>query len=202
MAYRGGILSESCDPVKMRQILRLGAPLTDLSQLGKMRDADPLAIARVEHIEMLFQHQAFAEGVVWLPLCFCFDGSRLENITRSTRLFMLRVSFYMVRFVYEGKKSGLDKFPEMSKKKRTTLFTSQWSVRFMNTVLLLIFSRENYGDIALDRESSHPFETFFGFVRMDSNDVNTPDAMTNTIAHTDMVKESYRVLELEDLVPG
>jgi hypothetical protein len=37
---------------------------------------------------------------------------------------------------------------------------------------------------------------------MDSNDVNTPEQMTNTIAHTDMVKTCYRILDLEDHVPG
>jgi hypothetical protein len=37
---------------------------------------------------------------------------------------------------------------------------------------------------------------------MDSNDVNTPEQMTTTIAHTDIVKTCSHVLQLEDHVPG
>jgi hypothetical protein len=69
-------------------------------------------------------------------------------------------------------------------------------------VLILIFSIQFYECIALDRESTHPLENFFGFVRMDANDVNTAERMTASIVHTDVVKEALRVLELDEHVPG
>jgi hypothetical protein len=37
---------------------------------------------------------------------------------------------------------------------------------------------------------------------MDAHDINTPDEMTRTIAHIDIVKEVYRLFELEEVVPG
>jgi hypothetical protein len=202
LTFTLGEFSKSTDAAKMRRILRLGAPLTDLSQLGKMRDAYPLVITRVEHIARPFDKDATAEAVVWLPLCLCFNAIRLDNITRETRLFMLRVSFHLVKRIYGDKQSGADRNPETSKKKKITLFTSQWSVRFLDTVLLLIFSIENYPSLAIDRESTQPLENFFGFVRMDSHDINTSKQMTNTIAHTDLVKESNRILDVRQFVPG
>jgi hypothetical protein len=206
LTFSNGKFSKSTSLTIMREILKLGAPLTDLSQVGKMRDAYPLVITRVEHMNMLFQKGAVAEAVAWLPLSLCFNAIRLENITRETRTFMLRISFYMVWHLYERKRLKLDKNPQMSKKKKKTvkltIFTSQWSVRFLDTSLLLIFSIENYEFIALDRDSTHPLENFFGYVRMDCEDINTPEQMTTTIAHTDIVKEAMQALELRNRVPG
>jgi hypothetical protein len=54
--------------------------------------------------------------------------------------------------------------------------------------------------LALDRLSTHPEENFFGFVRWDSNDINTADQMLRTIAHTDLVTEARRNLGLEEEV--
>jgi hypothetical protein len=112
----------------------------------------------------------------------------------------------MVWHLYERKRLHLDKNPQMSRKKKKTvkltILTSQWSVRFLDTSLLIIFSIENYEFIALDRESTHPLENFFGYVRMDCEDINTPEQMTTTIAHTDIVKEAMQVLELRHRVPG
>jgi hypothetical protein len=88
------------------------------------------------------------------------------------------------------------------RKEKTTIFTSQWSILFLNMVLLLISSIENYESLALDRESTNPLENFFGYVRTDDHDINTPDEMTRTTAHIDIVKEVYRLLELEEVVPG
>jgi hypothetical protein len=76
----------------MCRIRDLGAPLADLRQVGKMRDAHPLVIARVEHLNKLFQNDAITEAVVWLPICLAFNAIRLDNLARTIRLFMLRVS--------------------------------------------------------------------------------------------------------------
>jgi hypothetical protein len=62
-------------------------------------------------------------------------------------------------------------------------------------VLLLLFSIENYISLAIDHRSTQPLENFFGFVRMDSHDINTWKEMTITISQADLVKESSRILE-------
>jgi hypothetical protein len=206
LTFSNGRWSKSTSLKLMRDILGLVAPLADLTQVGKMRDAYPLVISRVEHMNQLFQRGAFAEAVAWLPLSLCFNAIRLENITRGTRGFMLRVGWFIVWHLYERKRMKLDKNPEMSKKKRKTvkltIFPKGWSVRFLDTSLLITFSLDNYEFICLDRESTHPLENFFGFVRMDSDDINTGEHMTDTIAQTDIVKEAMGRLELTNKVQG
>jgi hypothetical protein len=71
-----------------------------------MRDVYPLVITRIEHMITLLQNNATAEAVARLPLSLCFNAVRLETITRETRLFMLHVSFFMVKNLYDAKKSG------------------------------------------------------------------------------------------------
>jgi hypothetical protein len=62
-----------------------------------MRDAYPRVIARVEHINKLFQNDAIADAVVWR-----------ENITRDTRVFVLRISWFLVWHVYEHKEDEIE----------------------------------------------------------------------------------------------
>jgi hypothetical protein len=80
-----GRFNKSSDRNKMRRLLRLGAPLTDLSPVGKMRDVYPLVITRIEHMSTLLLNDATAEAVVWLPLSFCSNafGSRPLRVKRG-----------------------------------------------------------------------------------------------------------------------
>jgi hypothetical protein len=123
----------------------------------------------------------------------------LETITRETRIDLLRTAFFLVWKLYELRIHGIDKNPEKtSKGGKRTIFTSEWVVRFLNTVLLFLFSLNNYTHLALDRLSIHPLKNFFGFVRWDANNLNTANEMTGTIAHTHILQEADRALELEE----
>jgi hypothetical protein len=64
------------------------------------------------------------------------------------------------------------------------------------------FSIENYESLALYRESTHPLENFFGYVRMDARDINAHDEITLTIAYIDIIKEASRLLELDEAIPS
>jgi hypothetical protein len=169
-----------------------------------MRDAYPLVISRVENINKLFENDAIMEGLVWLPVCLVFNAIRLDTIGRATRLFMLRVSWFMFWDLYDRKKRKVDKNPPTGRIKghKLTVFTSQWSIHFFDTGLLLILSIETYECIALDRERTHPLQNFFGHMRKDSNDVNTPARMKAVIAHTEIVTQALIDLELDQTIPG
>jgi hypothetical protein len=191
--------STTIDHEKMLDILGRGPAFTDLTPLGKMRDAYPLAMMRLENMVALIEHDAIAEAVAMLPLSLTLNAVRLETIPPITRTLLLRTSFYLVRKLYELKQSGVDTNPETTnaeKNHRITIFLSPWSQRFMDTLLELILCIEEHPHIALDRVGTHPAETFFGTVRMDAHDVNTPDEMERSIAHTDIVTDAYRDLGL------
>jgi hypothetical protein len=63
-----GGASSSINQDRVRAILDLAAPLTDLSQGGKMHDAFPLVLTRIENILQLIGQNAFSEAVAFLPL--------------------------------------------------------------------------------------------------------------------------------------
>jgi hypothetical protein len=197
------LLQTTIDRDKIHAILGLGAPVTDLTPLGKMRDIYPLVLTCFEDIIARIDNGAIAEAVAFLPLSLSFNAVRLETIIRVTRTDLLRISFFIVRQLYESKQTREDTNPETTSKeseRAITIITSQWTLRFMDTVLALIVSVEEYDEFALDRVSTHPLTNFFGLVRKDANDINTPDEMEKTIAHTDIVKEAHRDLGVEEQV--
>jgi hypothetical protein len=61
-----GDASSSINQDRVRAILDLAAPLTDLSQIGKMRDAYPLVLTRIENIMQLIDQNAFPEAAALL----------------------------------------------------------------------------------------------------------------------------------------
>jgi hypothetical protein len=91
-----GGASSSINQGRVRAILDLGAPLTDLSQVGKMYEAYPLVLTRIGNILQLIDQNAFPEAVTLFPLSFCFNTVPLETITRETRINLLRIVFFLV----------------------------------------------------------------------------------------------------------
>jgi hypothetical protein len=61
-----GGASSSINQDRVRAILDLAAPLTDLSQVGKICDACPLVLTRIENILQLTNQNAFPEAVALL----------------------------------------------------------------------------------------------------------------------------------------
>jgi hypothetical protein len=64
LTFSLGTFSKSFDCNKRCRLLCLGAPLTDLSLVGKMRDVCTLVITRIKHIATLILNDATAEAVV------------------------------------------------------------------------------------------------------------------------------------------
>jgi hypothetical protein len=106
-----------------------------------MRDAYPLVMMGIHNLVSLIEHGAIAEAISLFPLCLSLHAIRLETIARETRTDLLRISFFLVWRLYQLKRDKIDKNPEKSAKGgKRTIFTSQWALRFLNTILLLIFS--------------------------------------------------------------
>jgi hypothetical protein len=146
-----GGASSSVNQNRVRAILDLAAPLTDLSQVGKMRDAYPLVLTKIENILQMIDQNSFPDGVALLPLSLCFNAMRLVTVTRETRIDLLRIAFFLVRKLYELRIHGVNINPEKPRGGgKRTIFTSEWVVRFLNTVLLFLLSLSNYSHLALD----------------------------------------------------
>jgi hypothetical protein len=87
---------QTIDQDKVRAVLDLDAPLTDLSCLGKMRDAYPMALMGLEHIVELIEQDGSAEAVVLLPMTLCRAAIRLETISKETKSSLLRISCLLI----------------------------------------------------------------------------------------------------------
>jgi hypothetical protein len=201
LTFCSGRFSTSINHQRLRQILGYGPPLNDMTATGKMRDFYPLVIMRLENVIALMEQNAHAEAVALLPLSFCFNAIRLETITTQTRFDMLCISFMLVWELLKARTSAAHQCPEKSAPgAQTTLFTSQWTTRFLNTVLILLFALQNYDRLALDRLGTHPLENFFGSVRLGVHEINTADQMIRKIAQTDVVREADWALGLEESI--
>jgi hypothetical protein len=197
LTFSDSHVSTSIDHVRVHEILGFGPALTDLSPIGKMRDAYPLVMMGIRNLVALIDHGAIAETISLLPLCLSLHAIRLETIARETRTDLLRINFFLVWRLYQLKRDKMDKNPEKSAKGgKRTIFSSQWAVRFLNAILLLIFSLNHYQQFSLDRLGTHPLENFFGFMRWDANNINTADEMITTITHMDIVKKADQALEI------
>jgi hypothetical protein len=92
----------------------------------------------------LIDQNAFPEAGALLPLSLCFNTMRLETITRETRIDLLRIAFFLVWKPHELRIQGVDTNPEKPHGGgKQIIFTSEWVVRFLNTVLLFLFSLRN-----------------------------------------------------------
>jgi hypothetical protein len=201
LTFCWGSLTTSIHHEKLRQVLGYGPPLTDLTATGKMRDFYPLVMMRVDNVIALMDHGAHAEAVALLPLSLCLNGVRLETITTQTRCEMLQISFLIVWELLKGRRSVAYQCPEKGVPgSQTRPFTSQWTITFLNTVLLLSAALRNYNRLAVDRLGTHPLENFFGSVRPGVHDVNTADQMIRRIAQTELVREADWHLGLEDSI--
>jgi hypothetical protein len=165
-----------------------------------MRDEYPLAPVRIENILVLVNGEAIAEATALLPITLCLSAVRPDATPRDSRSHLLRISFFLVWNTREMRDHEIDRKPENMEKGHVTVFTSQWTVRFLNTVVSLISRVEKYTRLALDRLGTHQKENFLVFLRWDSNDIDTSDQMVLATTNTNIVKDANRDLGEEEQI--
>jgi hypothetical protein len=204
LSFTCGGSTRSINRGNVLEVLGLGPPLTDLTQVGKMKDCYLLTIMRIENIIALIEQDATAEAAALLPLPLCLSATRLETITTETRNYMLRVSLFLVWELYQARKdrNKRDQWPEKPSAgaEKITIFRSQWSECFLDTLLLLTSSIRKYPHFTFDRLSTHLLEHSFGLIMVDSHGMNTLGKMMITIAHADIVKRADVNLGIEETV--
>jgi hypothetical protein len=77
---------------EMKRVLNLGEVFTDLTSTGKMRDAYPIALFRLEHVLTLFDAELFAEAVYLLAWALLFRAVLSDKFDLETRVFTLGVA--------------------------------------------------------------------------------------------------------------
>jgi hypothetical protein len=82
----------------IKPVLKVGAALDDMSSTGKMQDAYPIAIFRLEHVLTLFEQQLFGESVYLLPWALVFRTLFSTQLSKRTRAFTLEVALLILSY--------------------------------------------------------------------------------------------------------
>jgi hypothetical protein len=80
LTFAYGRVEITISQARVREILRLEAPLTDPTQTGKMRDGYPLALMRIENVLAFVNGGTIAEAIALLPMTLCLSAVRLDTV--------------------------------------------------------------------------------------------------------------------------
>jgi hypothetical protein len=87
----------------MVEILGPILPLTDESQIGKMRDVYPISIFRFEIILTLITAGKFTDAVMLLPITLLLNSVRIGLFNRKRRKNVLHKCFYLIKLMMKQK---------------------------------------------------------------------------------------------------
>jgi hypothetical protein len=187
---RYGAVDIEVKPDRIAELLQTGPVLSDHSSTGKMRDAYPIALFRLEHVLTLFRLGSVGEALYLLPWALIMRALLSDVISVELRSFALELALaFLFKFYVNATQRG--HLPEQGKTgikvmplKRITV------IRAMNTVLGFIFALRNWHrDLPLDRMSTHPLENFFGLLRRLLHDCNEYEALVHAAAKNVIVTE-------------
>jgi hypothetical protein len=113
----------------------------------------------------------------------------------------LQMSFFLFLCMFQEYKILAEQGrqpPEVSSvNDRVIVLTKGALVRYLNTLLAIIWLLRDASDIALDRLSTHPVENFFGLLRRMIHDVNIFNQMLKATANLRLMKEGIEILSKE-----
>lgn len=154
----------------LESILQLGLVLTDESSLSFMKDYYPLKLFSFSNTLKLYENGKYDEFLYFLPFTLWIESVMSPSLTKRSRLYFLRVSFYMFySFLLQYERGEFDSGVTIynTKDSEAQSFNSyNFMIRCLNTIIVTYSIMVNTNEVALDRISSHPVENFFGHVRI------------------------------------
>lgn len=79
----------------LEDILHLGIILSDESSLGYMKDYYPIKLFNIHNVLKLYQENKFNEFLYLLPFSLWVEALMSPSLTKKSRLYLLRISFYL-----------------------------------------------------------------------------------------------------------
>ena len=190
----------------LREILALGQPLDDESQIGKMRDGYVTQLFTFENVAKLLARGSHVNGFLilpfacWTAVLFCHD------LTLNLRLFLVELAYHMIR-------NWEQQFPKLHDDgvayrhvpghSSITFNDKHYVKRLMNTLaafgVCLGFSE---GCVRLDSLGTHLVENSIGIARSTSNGDPRYTRILASYAHGELRKELAAELGICIHVPG
>lgn len=88
--------TKTAKPSEIRNVIKIGDALDDLSHIGKMKDRYAITLFSLQVLAKCFDNNLSSEFLFLLPLSFVFEAIRNEKFDQETRLNMLRLSLEVV----------------------------------------------------------------------------------------------------------
>ena len=89
---------------ELEDLLHVGDPLTDVSQIGRMRDVYVTKLFTLENVHNLLINKAYSAALLFLPYSCLFTMLYSENLSNESRVFLVSLAYYScLRLYKEGK---------------------------------------------------------------------------------------------------
>ena len=199
-------LTRVTNAAEIESCLNLGAPLTDVSHIGRMRDYYVTALFTLRNVCALLEKELFHASLAILPYSCVFTVLYCSNLSTTSRVFLVHLAYLAYqRLAQEAKKlvkakSGF-KWRGGKKSQGVTIAEMPYFRRMMHTCLglgLALTWGPNY--VRLDAIGTHLVENSIGIARSTSN---SPDfgRIVSAFANGDMRKRIAHDQGLELHVP-
>lgn len=197
--------SKCVDIAAMTEVLNLGSPLTDKSQIGKMRDCYVLSLFTFENVVKLLQSRQYLNACFLLPFASWVAVIFSDRINLGLRLFLVELSFQMLSdwFSEFASLNQVGVSQKAGKGKTEIVFSeSQYVKRMLNTLVAfgvaLQFGCEN---IRLDSLGTHLVENAIGIARATSSDPRF-ERIVSTYTRAELRKEIAAKRNFTIHIPG
>jgi hypothetical protein len=96
----------------MNNAIDLGPVFRDDSSTGKMRDAYPIVLFRLEHVIELFEMKCDVEALYLLPWAIIFRVFYSSRLSRATRVSVLQLARGFLIFFHDDATAANNPIPE------------------------------------------------------------------------------------------
>ena len=197
--------SNCVDVASMRNLLDLGNPLVDESQMGKMRDSYVLSLFTFENIVKLLNEGQYVNACFLLPFASWLAVIFSDKIDLGLRLFLVELSFQILSdwcSEFDSlKEAGVSQ--KAARGKAEILFSEfHYVKRMLNTLVAFgVALRFGCDNIRMDSLGTHLVENAIGIARATSSDPRF-ERIVSTYTRAELRKEIAARHHLTIHIPG
>lgn len=198
--------SSPTDINTLREILNLGAALTDESQIGKMRDGYVTKLFTFENVTKLLAKGSYVNGFLLLPFACWAAVLFCSKLTLQLRLFLVELAYRIICH-------WMEQFPDLRAEGAAYRYSAGHSVitfndkhytrRTLNTLLAFgVCLRFGTGYLRLDSLGTHLVENSIGIARSASHGDPRYERVKCAYTHAELRKELAVQTGVKLYVPG
>ena len=201
-----GNTARTTNAMLLEEHLKLGQALTDISQVGRMRDIYVVRIFTLENVLRLLRANEYHAALLLFPYACLFTILYSENLSNSCRMMLVTLAYLSFRRLYKEAKSlvaaKIGVMPRYTKSaKSVTIAEPIHFKRILHTCLAFgIALRFGPRNVRLDAIGTHLVENAIGTARSISNSPDF-DAILTAFAKSEVRKAIARKYGISLYVP-